>query len=102
MAVTITLEQLADHLRLDQAAVNAGDPRRTVVMELMQVASHHVERYAPDAPVDIQNLATARMAGYLYDAPPASKGFDYAPSFDNSGARVLLAPYRGLGTATVK
>ena len=69
MAVTLTLEQLADHLRIERAAIGAGEPTRTILVELMQVATERVEQYAPNAPRDTQNLAVARFAGYVYDAP---------------------------------
>ena len=94
MAVTLTLEQLADHLRIERAAVASGDPRRTILVELMQACMERVEQYAPDAPRDTQNLAVARFAGYVYDAPSASAGATYGPAFLNSGAVSLLNPWR--------
>ena len=101
MAVTLTLEQLADHLRIDRAAVASGAPARTILVELMQVGIERVEQYAPDAPSDTQNLAVARFAGYVYDAPSASAGATYAPAFLNSGAVSLLNPWRRGGAAAV-
>ena len=94
MAVTLTLEQLADHLRLEPAAIAASDPRRTILVELLQVGEWLVEMYAPLAPNDVQNLAVARYAGYIYDSPPASAGASYATSFVNSGALHIISPWR--------
>lgn len=104
MAVTISLEQLADHLRLDRDAINSGDPRRTIVIEAMQASVHHVEGYAPEAPVDVQNMAVARMVGYLYDAPPANPSRNVSTpesGFRNSGAKSLLSPWRTISFALV-
>ena len=94
MAVTLTLEQLADHLRIERAAIGAGEPTRTILVELMQVATERVEQYAPNAPRDTQNLAVARFAGYVYDAPTSSAGATYGPAFLNSGAVSLLNPWK--------
>ena len=94
MAVTLTLEQLADHLRIERAAIASGDPRRTILVELLQVGEWLVEMYAPLAPNDVQNLAVARYAGYIYDSPPASAGAPYATSFVNSGALHIISPWR--------
>ena len=101
MAVTLTLEQLADHLRIERAAVASDDVRRTILVELMQACTERVEQYAPDAPRDTQNLAVARFAGYVYDAPSASAGATYGPAFLNSGAVSLLNPWRGGRAAAV-
>ena len=101
MAVTLTLEQLADHLRIERAAIGAGEPARTILVELMQVGTERVEQYAPDAPRDTQNLAVARFAGYVYDAPSASAGATYGPAFLNSGAVSLLNPWRRAGAGMV-
>ena len=94
MAVTLTLEQLADHLRIERAAIGTGDVRRTILVELMQAGTAFVEQYAPDAPRDIQNLALARFAGYAYDAPSAPAGGTYAAMWLNSGCVGLLNPWR--------
>ena len=95
MAITLTLEQLTDHLRVDRDAVNSGDPRRTILVELMQAGTERVELYAPDAPKDTQNLALSRVCGYWYDAP--ATGLNNSPQVDAfriSGAMALLAPFR--------
>ena len=101
MAVTLTLEQLADHLRIERAAVGINDPRRTLLVELLQAGTHTIERCAPDAPTDVQNLAASRFAGYSYDAPPAPSGAAYAAVFVNSGAAHLLNPWRTARAALV-
>ena len=101
MAVTLTLEQLADHLRLDRDAVASSDPRGTILASLLAVCSKRVETYAPAADSETQNLATSVMAGWLYDSPPSARNGSYAAAFDYSGAKHILAPYRVLTTAVV-
>ena len=103
MPVTLTLEQLADHLRLDRAvATTPTDERYTVLLSLFESGKAEVERYAPDAPAAVQNQALAQLAGYRYDAPPAGRGGSTAYAFDYSGARALLAAYHSLVTAKVE
>ena len=94
MAVTLTLEQLADHLRIERAAVAAGTPVNVVLSEMLALATATVEQYAPDAPDSAHNIATARMVGYLYDSPPASAGGAYASGFLYSGAARALGEWR--------
>ena len=101
MAVTLTLEQLADHLRLDRAAATATDLRYTVLLSLFESGKAEVELYAPSAPVAVQNQALAQLVGYRYDAPPAGRGGSTAYAFDYSGARALLAPYHSVVSARV-
>ena len=97
MTITLSLEQLADHLRLDREAVDVGDPRRTILVELWQAGADRIELYAPDAPKDTKNLALACFAGYKYDSPPTFAG----DVFRLSGAQGLLAPWRVPVFATV-
>ena len=89
MPVTLTLEQLADHLRLDRAAATATDLRYTVLLSLFESGKAEVELYAPSAPVAVQNQALAQLVGYRYDAPPAGRGGSTAYAFDYSGAKGL-------------
>ena len=64
-----------------------------------------VERYAPDAPVDVKDEATIRAVGWMLDRSPAASHVEigdtethYAVSAVNvlfhSGASGLLAPWR--------
>ena len=101
MAVTLTLEQLADHLRIERAAIGAGEPARTILVELMQVGTAFVEQYADAAPRDVQNLAVARFAGYAYDAAPSPAGAGFAAMWLNSGCVHLLNPWRDARAAAV-
>ena len=101
MPVTLTLEGLADHLRLDRAAATPTDARYTVLFSLLESGKAEVDRYAPDAPSAVANQALAQLAGYRYDAPPAGRSGSTAYAFDYSGARALLAAYHVVATATV-
>ena len=94
MAVTLTLEQLADHLRIERVAVAAGTPQNTVLTEMLALAAATVEQYAVSAPDSAHNIAAARMVGYAFDAPPAASMTAYGVIFVNSGAASLLNPWR--------
>ena len=68
--------------------------RRTLIVELLQVGKLTVEKYAPTAPSDVQNIAVGRFAGYCYDSPSASSATAFANAFVNSGAASVLNPWR--------
>ena len=89
MAVTLTVAQLAEAIRLGSTAEETAQATR-----LLATATAAVTRHAPDAPDAIQNEAAVRVAGYLYDAPQSARGAGYADFLRNSGALALLLPYR--------
>lgn len=88
MAVTITNAAIQAALRLGDtsmetaAAARIGDAARAVVQSL-----------APTVPDPVANEATVRLAGYLYDSPPAPMGTGYANAWRNSGAQGLVRPW---------
>ena len=88
MAVSITATELMSALRV----TDTGET--TEITRLLGVCSAVVVRYAPKAPEVLQNEAVIRMAGYLYDKPTSSRGTSFANAFKNSGAAVILLPYR--------
>ena len=59
MPVTITLEQLAHHVRIDLSA-DVDDPTRLILADLLNAATETVEHYAPDAPPSVQNMSVAQ------------------------------------------
>ena len=75
---------------------------------LGEAASATVERFAPDAPGEVKNEATLRLAAWMYAREPKPvQGVTiggirldfrerfYSPNaMVNSGARALLAPWR--------
>ena len=78
------------------------------VTALGEAASATVERFAPDAPGEVKNEATLRLAAWMYAREPKPvQGVTiggirldfrerfYSPNaMVNSGARALLAPWR--------
>ena len=74
---------------------------------LLPVSVALVERYAPDAPVPVQNEATIRTAGWLVESPhgpirsestgDVRSGFDTSRALGalrHSGAMGLLSPWK--------
>ena len=96
MAVSLTSAQLQAALGIDDA----------VSSRLLGVASVLVNRYAPGAPVQVQNESTIRTAGYLNSMPKASVRSesegevttDYAvthlSALRHSGGMALLSPWK--------
>ena len=94
--VTITADVLA-------AEIRATEPRAA---RLLEVATEHVERYAPDAPSSLLNESVIRFAGYLNGSDyggfrqqtvgPKTLEFvvNHAAAFRNSGAAMLLSVYK--------
>ena len=54
----------------------------------------HLGTSYEDAPEAVVNEAAIRLAGYLFDMPNAGRGITYANAGRNSGAWVILLPYR--------
>jgi len=97
MAVSLTLDQLATALRLNEDSSLRSDVERLLVM-----ATAIVERYAPLAPPTVQNQAVVAIVGYALDAPVTGGVRQVQPSYLRlSGAAALLAQWRGhrLGAA---
>lgn len=92
MAVTLTVADAARAVR-----VSPTDTTITAeITRLLSVATAMVERYAPNAPSNVQNEAAVRIVGYSYDAPfNPSVGRVVSPSaLRHSGASGLLAQWR--------
>ena len=92
MAVTLTVAQLANALRVGDTAEETE-----LVTRLLAASTAAVERYAPDAPNAIADEAAIRLAGYLFDMPHAPGGARYANALRNSGAAGLLSLWRVIG-----
>ena len=89
MAVTLTDSELRAALRLGTTTQET-----TEIARLRALAIEMVERFAPDAPAPVQDESVVRVCGYMYDAPFASPGTRYSDPLRNSGAMMLLNPYR--------
>ena len=102
MPLTLTVAQLAAAVRITtDPTVAPPEPVLSLLHMLLRVAESRIEQHAPNAPDDTKNFAAVTMVGYLYDMPPASRGMAYATSFDNSGAKHLLATFRDFTSAVV-
>ena len=100
MALTIT--QLSAALRIGDGQTAPPDPILSILTRQLGVAQAFVELIAENAPDAIKDEAVIRMAGYLYDAPPAGPDTRYADAWRNSGAASLVARWvvHRLGDAT--
>ena len=93
MPATITVDQVAQAIRLRAGATNLPTDIRDILERLLEVAVEMVSDYAPAAPIVMQDEAVVLLCGYLYDVEPG------APPPGNplrkSGAMGMLARYRG-------
>jgi len=92
MAITVTVEELAEAMRLGSSAREAAQ-----VTRLLQFASDSIVQFLGQtqydmAPDSILNEAVVRIAGYLYDVPTVNK---MPPNFMRlSGAERILSPHK--------
>ena len=89
MAVTLTVEQLRDALRLADSTEETKEATR-----LLAYATEAVTQHVAVCPDVAHNEAARRVAGYMYDQPEAASGDGYANALRNSGAGRILLPYR--------
>ena len=77
-------------------ALRAGDSteEQNEVDRLRRYATAAVAKHASDAPGEIRDEASIRLAAYLFDQPNAGRGMAYANALRNSGAAAMLLPYR--------
>ena len=95
MAVTITLGQLANQVRLSVSTltVDVPDGYGTILTTNLAAATAMVEARAPAAPEKSQNKAVVQIVGYWLDTEPASaQRFGYN-AWLHSGAAQILAPF---------
>ena len=90
MAITVTVAELMGALRMGDSALETAEATR-----LLATASELVINFAPGAPTSIQDEATIRTAGYLFDMPYGGSSMVQNP-LRLSGASALLARYRRL------
>ena len=93
MAVTLTAAQLAAALGLGGTDEETAQATRLLSYATEAVSRHLGDAYS-DAPAAVVNEAVIRIAGYLYDAPNAGRGVQYADALRNGGALAVLLPYR--------
>ena len=94
MAVTLTIQRLALHLRITTSESQpVPDSYVTILVDSLAAATELVERRAPDAPTDSQNMAVGRICAYWFQAPEAAPARFSFHAWQNSGAAEILAPY---------
>ena len=92
MAVTISLVDLAVHLRVTiRPGATIDDGERLILENLLHTSTDAVNAYVDDAPDPTSNEAVIRMAGHLFDQPAHNRNPQNA--FVTSGARSLLSPW---------
>ena len=89
--MAVTVEDLAVAIRLSADGTGLATGQTNILTRLLGVANAFIALLAPDAPDAIKDEAVVRMAGYLYDVPPAGRRDVFANSFVNSGAGALLS-----------
>ena len=87
MAVSLTAVELAAEL-----AISAAHAAR-----LLSVVSALVERYAPDAPVAVQNEAGIRAGGWLAEQPAAAIRSESTGDISTAYATALPSALRASG-----
>ncbi len=93
MAITISVDQLAAHLRLGDGVTALEEPTNGILTRHLATAKALIESYAPSAPEAVQNEAAIRFVGWLYDSPThGMRGIQNAMSA--SGAAALLGRFR--------
>ena len=94
MAVTLTPQELAAHLRIVTSDTQPiPGPYVTMVVDSLQAATELVERRAPLAPTDSQNMAVTQIAGYWFQSPEAPAQWFGHNAWLHSGAAQLLGPF---------
>ena len=94
MAVTLTVNELAVHLGLS-VSDSVPPPQHYAVglLDSLQAATEIVERRAPLAPSDSQNMAVAMISGYWWESPRAPAQRFGQNAWLQSGAAQILGPF---------
>ena len=95
MAVTLTLGELANQVRISTTASTSDvpDEYNTILTTNLAAATAMVESRAPAAPAESQNKAVVQIVGYWLDTEPASaQRFGYN-AWLHSGAAQILGPF---------
>ena len=96
--MAVTAERLARALRVDDPA-NADTLAE--MTRLIAVSRAVVKRRVPSAPSAVCDECIIRLAGYLFDAPPAAPGATYSSAWLSSGCAGLTAPWRSHSAGVV-
>lgn len=93
MAITLTAAQLGAAMRLGSSTEETAEATRLLAYATEAISKHLGTAYA-ETPEAVVNEAAIRLCGYLFDKPYASGGVAFANAMQNSGAAVMLLPYR--------
>ena len=104
MAVTITVTQLSQALRLTVSG-SPDPPYLAIITRQLAVATAMAESYAnDDCPEAVLNESVIRMTGYLLDSEPVNPSRNVSTPegvLRNSGAKSLLSPWHDLVSEAV-
>ena len=95
MAVTLTLGELANQVRISTTSSTSDvpDEYNTILSTNLAAATAMVESRAPAAPAESQNKAVVQIVGYWLESPPsAPQRFGYN-AWLHSGAAQILGPF---------
>ena len=85
--MVVTTTQLSAALRIGDGVEAPVEPLQSILSRYLGVAEAFLEIEAPGAPEAIKAEATVRFGGYLYDAPTAGRGDQFANAWKfESGA----------------
>ena len=93
MAITLTVAQLANEMRVGTTPEETELVTRRLAYSEIAIAQHLTTEYL-STPDVVLNEATIRLSAYLYDQPTASGGLAFANAMRFSGAARILLPYR--------
>ena len=103
MALTITLAQLSESLRITVSG-SPPQPYLGILTRQLAVADEMITSYADGAPEATKNEAAIRICGYLLDSEPVNPSRNVSTPegvLRNSGAKGLLSRWRSIGSATI-
>lgn len=100
--MALTVASLAVALRLTDGGT-VPEPLNSELTRLLLSSTSLVESYGSEnVPTAVEDEATARIANYLYSMPDAPMSSKYADVVRNSGADILLKPYKSVGVSTIE
>lgn len=101
MAVTLNVNDALVAARIVADATAIPAPVLAAGTLLHASASVEIDRYAPNAPAAVANVALVRMLAHLWELGAAANPRGYQSALHNSGATGSLAPYRSKRAAII-
>ena len=94
--MAISVIELASALRLSDGLTAPPEPYASMLVRYISVAEEFIDLESPTAPDAVRNEATVRLAGWLYDAPSAGRGLQFANAWRSSGAASLIERWKSI------